>query len=136
MTISSKTPVVCTLKYSKEENVHIYGLRSTAWYAVDNNAASVYKITFWNRHAPVTMPADIVIVELDSIHVYINDCGRIRRDKDGNAMVTRRLVVLCPKTREGLYMKGYDPLSIVKGYVNRYMIPTSWSYDEYFVKQV
>lgn len=136
MKISSKTSVIATLRRSEEKNVHVYGLCSTAWYAIDLNPFFMYKVVFWNRHAPVTMNADIVSINLEGIYAYTDGCGHIKRDKNGCAMVTRQFVLLCPKTREGLYMQGYDPLTLAKSYVNRYMMPTTWLNDDYFVKQV
>lgn len=134
MKISGVNSVTANLLTSSERNVHVYGLCTTAWYGVNTLPGWSYKITFWHRHAPVVMPADIVTVELGCTYVYIDDCGHIRRDKKGFAMATNRLVLMCPKTREGLYMQGYDPLTLAKGYVNRYMMPTTWAYDDYFVK--
>lgn len=138
MHISDKTAVVARLRSAKEEVVPHCGLHSVAKYEVEGIEGFLYKINFWNQHAPMTIDADIVVVELadDAPYLFIDGNGNVKRDSNGNVMCTRRLVFMCPKTKNGTYYRGYDPLEIAQKYVNQFMLPTAWGDYRDFVEKV
>lgn len=137
MHISNKTAVVARLQSAVEEVVPRCGLHSKAKYKVEGEGIEgfLYKINFWNQHAPVTINADIVTVEIagDAPYIFIDGNGNMKRDENGNVMVTRRLVLMCPKTKTGTYYMGHNPLEIAQKYVNEFMLPTKWDNGDVFV---
>jgi hypothetical protein len=137
MHVSNKTAVVARLRSAKEEVVPRCGLHSVAKYEVEGIEGFLYKISFWNQHAPVTIDADIVTVELsyDAPYLFVDGNGNIKRDRNGNVMCTRRLVLMCPKTKNGTYYIGYDPLVIAQKYVSEFMLPTAWDDGGVFIEK-
>lgn len=138
MRISNKKAVVARLQSAKEEVVPRCGLHSVAKYEVEGIEGFLYKISFWNQHAPVTIDADIVTVELadDAPCLFMDGNGNLKRDSKGNVICTRRIVFMCPKTKNGKYYLGYDPLTIAQKYVNEFMLPTAWGDGGVFVEKM
>lgn len=137
MEISSKKSVTARLQSAVEEVVPRCGLRSKAKYKADGIEGFLYKITFYNQHAPVTIDADIVSITInnDIPYVFIDGKGNIKRDLFGGVMATRKLVLMCPKTKNGTYYMGYDPLTIAQKYVNEFMLPLTWDSGSVFVEK-
>lgn len=138
MRISNKKTVVARLRSAREEVVPRCGLHSVAKYEVEGIEGFLYKVSFWNQHSPVTINADIVTVELTdgAPYLFIDGNGNLKRDSNGNVMCTRRLVLMCPKTKNGKYYLGYDPLTIAQKYVNEFMLPTAWGDGGVFVEKM
>ena len=138
MYISDKTAVVARLRSAREEVVPHCGLHSVAKYEVEGMEGFLYKINFWNQHAPVTIDADIVVVELadDAPYLFIDGNGNVKRDSNGKVMCTRRLVFMCPKTKKGTYVMGYNPLEIAQKYVDQFMLPTAWDDGGVFIEKI
>lgn len=130
--IDSKKKVTAKLVSSKEYNIPHLGLVSNAIYTTDEipfseNIQVKYKVTFWNRHAPVEMQAEIITATISDTPMIVLDCnGNLERDKDGNVLVTRSITVMCPKTKEGVYCRGYSPEETIYWYINNRLMPTTW----------
>lgn len=113
-----KAHLVC----AEEKVVMGYGLLSVAWYALEGMDKWNYKIEFWSRHAPVDVTVKLVEIDLEKPYVYINPFG-VPMFKDGSVIYSDDLFFACPVTKDGLYMRGYDPLTLAKRYVNKHMRP-------------
>lgn len=114
-----KAHLVC----AEEKVVKGYGLLSVAWYELEGMDKWNYKIEFWNKHAPVDVTVRLVQVDLEKTYVYTNPFGVPTFDKDGCVMCSDDLLFACPVTKAGLYMMGYDPLTLAQRYVNKHMRP-------------
>ena len=114
-----KAHLVC----AEERVVKGHGLLSVAWYELEGMDKWNYKIEFWNRHAPVDVMVKLVTVDLERPYVYVNPFGVPMFDKDSMLMYTTDLLFACPVTKTGVYMMGYDPLTLAQRYVNKHMRP-------------
>lgn len=79
------------------------GLISTAYYKQDlnNPFEKPHKTVFFNRHAPMTINADTVEVELDGLYTYPNGTR------------TRTIRQLAIKNKQDEYLPGYSPDEII-----------------------
>lgn len=79
------------------------GLVVTGYYK--QNPQDIYekprKVTMFNSWPPVEMEADVVDVPLNGVYEYPSG---VRID---------RVNVICPKTKEGLYYRGWSPQELV-----------------------
>lgn len=123
MKIKSEKTFKAHLARAEEKVVEGYGLLSTAWYVLEGMDKWVYKIEFFNRHAPVDVTVKLVTVDLEKPYIYINPFGVPRVNDDGCVMFTDDLFFACPVTKKGLYMMGYNPLDLAQRYVNKHMRP-------------
>lgn len=131
--ITAIKKVNATLVCSKEYNIPHVGLVSNAFYTTDeipfnDYTKQRYLITWWNAHAPVKVQADIVTAKNaeDAPFIVLDSNGKPERDKDGKIVVTRQIVVMCPKTKEGTYYMGHSPEVTVQNYINNRLMPTVW----------
>lgn len=108
---------------AEEKVVKGYGLLSVAWYALEGMNKWEYKIEFWSRHAPVDVTVKLVEVDLERRYIYINQSGAPMVNNDGSVMYCDDLFFTCPVTKDGSYMRGYDPLTLANRYVNKHMRP-------------
>ena len=116
---------------SKEVNIPHYGLKTTAIYAMEGSPLGLFpqRVTFWHRHAPVELEADLVTVKLDVPHVWIDKDGNMMRTATGHLMLTQNEILFCPKTKEGLYFMGYSPQEQKAQLMTRLM-PCKWGRPE------
>ena len=86
----------------EKRNPHT-GLVSVAYYKQDpkNVLEKPRKVVFFNSWPPLEMEADVVDVPLNGVYEYSNG---VRVD---------RVNVICPKTKEGLYYRGWSPQELV-----------------------
>lgn len=78
------------------------GLRVVAQYRQqpENPLEKPQRLTVFNRWPPVEMEADVVTIDLDGVYEY----------PDGTRI--KEYPVFAPKTRDGLYLRGYNPEEI------------------------
>ena len=116
---------------SKEVNIPHYGLKTTAIYEMEGSPRGLFPqhVTFWHRHAPVELEADLITIKLDVPHVWIGKDGNMMRTSTGHLMLTQSEVLFCPKTKEGLYFMGYSPQEQKARLMTRLM-PCKWGRPE------
>ena len=95
------------LLHAEENYVPHCGLKTVATYAGESGYP--YKIVFWHSHAPVTIEAEVHTLKFDVPHMWVDKFGNPSRTEDGRPKITNQLCILCPKTKDGLYMKGFSP---------------------------
>lgn len=110
---------------SKETNIPHHGLKVVATYCLDCPDINPERVTFWHKHAPVELEADLVPVKLDVPHVWMDKNGNPMRTSTGHLMITQNEVLFCPKTKEGLYFMGYSPQEQKAKLMTRLM-PCKW----------
>lgn len=79
------------------------GLVCTGYYKQDpeNLLEKPRRITLFNRWPPVEMEAEVVDVKLNGVYEY------------PNGIRTNSINMMCPKTKEGLYYKGWSPQELI-----------------------
>lgn len=108
-----------------------HGLKTTAVYKAEVENVSVFTqhVTVWHRHAPVELEADLVQVKLDVPHVWMGNDGCIMLTATGHPMITQNETLFCPKTKEGLYIRGYSPQEQKARLMTR-LLPCKWARPE------
>ena len=141
--IKSETVVKATLVKAEEKNIPHYGLVSNALYQIEGNPFK-YKITWWNKHAPVTTLACIVSAKVaeDAPLIVLDNYGKPLRDENGKVKVTRNITVLVPITTfeedsEGNIIPIFkqSPYEVIQRYLNKYTLPTVWGDREDLVQK-
>ena len=123
------------LAHASESVIKSIGLCSVAWYEPTEWKGFLYKITFYNRHAPVNVSVDLISVSLDCPHVRLH-VGDVVRDDSGRIAIVNQFLFACPKTSSGTYMMGFNPKEMAQRYINTYLTPTVYASDDYFVKLI
>ena len=79
------------------------GLVCTGYYKQDpkNPLEKPRKITLFNRWPPVEMEAEVVDVPLNGVYEY------------PNVVRINSINVMCPRTKEGTYYKGWSPQELI-----------------------
>ena len=127
--IKEENVVKAELVSATESVIPHYGLKVEALYQVANIPFK-YKVTIWNRHAPMTILAAIVSAEVagDAPLILLDDYGKPLRDENGRVKVTRTITVLCPISNltedKIIYQKGKGPLEVIQRYLNNYALPS------------
>lgn len=124
------------LAHASESVIKSIGLCSVAWYEPTEWEGFLYKITFYNRHAPVNVSVDLISVSLDCPHVQLNAAGDVVRDDRGRIAIVNSIFFACPKTSSGMYMMGFNPKEMAQKYINTYLVPTVYYRDDHFVKLI
>lgn len=116
---------------AKEVYVPHYGLKTTAVYKLETENVLVFpqRVTFWHRHAPVELEADLIQVKLDVPHVWIGNDGCMMRTATGHLMLTQNEILFCPKTKDGTYFMGYSPQEQKARLLTR-LLPCKWARPE------
>lgn len=129
--IQNTREVHAVLHTSTETNVPHYGLITTAFYKLEG-IPFMYRIVWYNRHAPVKIDADIVTVRIadDAPMIWLDIDGRPLREK-GAFICARQLVVFCPKFKDAesnafVYYKGYSPFELATKIINERLVPCVW----------
>lgn len=137
MKVTSEKLFKAQLVRAEEKMVAGHGLLSVAWYALEGMDKWEYKVEFWNRHAPVNVNIKLVTVDLEGKYVYMNPFGMPRVNDAGEIMYVDDLLFACPVTKDGLYMRGLDPLTLAQRYVNKHMRPLKyWRWRDEYVRVV
>ena len=104
------------------------GLHVDATYemVVDEFTCHPKKMTFWNRHAPVELEVDLVNVTFEVPHVWVDKDGQIMKTSEGRPMITRNEYLFCPKTKDGLYLRGFSPQE-QKARLLKQLLPCEWA---------
>lgn len=129
--IVEKNQVEAMLHTATETRLPHVGLISTAFYKVEGNP-HLYRIVWYNRHAPVQITADITTVKVadDAPAIWLGIDGRPIREK-GGFVCARQLVVFAPKYHDDQfntwsYYRGYSPLELAAKIYNERMIPCTF----------
>lgn len=79
------------------------GLVNICYYKQDpeNLLEKPRKVVMFNRWPPVEMEADVVDVPLNGVYEY------------PSGIRTSNINVICPKTKEGTYYRGWSPQELV-----------------------
>lgn len=127
--IKEENVVKAELVSATEKVIPHYGLKVEALYQVADIPFK-YKVTIWNRHAPVTMLAAVVSAKVadDAPLILLDDYAKPLRDENGRVKVTRTITVLCPISNLHedviIYSRGFGPLEVIQRYLNKYTLPS------------
>lgn len=83
------------------------GLMVTAYYQQENKPLEKpFRVTVFNHWPPVELEADVNEYKLDGVYEY------------PNGKRTTSIIAFSPKTKEGLYLRGFSPAEVFVKHMN------------------
>lgn len=107
------------------------GLMVTAYYQQEGEAlAKPFKLTVFNGWPRVEIDADVITHHFTTPMAWIDKDGKFERTSKGYLKLTQCVVVFCPKTKEGKYLRGYSPEEQITKLINNKLVPCAYALSE------